>query len=378
MGVTATRTPLLSGGALGLTSVLVVSEVRLPDAPANPGLPRLRLSVVTPCHDEENSLEELHRRVSAVCQNVVGTEYEFVLVNDGSLDKTWLRMMLLAERDPHVMAVNLSRNHGHQLALTAGLSLCRGERIFILDADLQDPPELLAPMMARMDAGADVVYGQRQKREGETAFKRLTAALFYRLLRRLVDIDIPLDTGDFRLMSQRALNILNGMPEQHRFVRGLVSWIGFRQEALPYARAARFAGDTKYPVSKMLRFALDAITSFSIRPLRIASWLGVGAGIGGLLVIIYVLGAWISGYTVSGWTSLMVITLVLGSSQLLVAGVMGEYLGRLYLESKGRPLFVIESVVQSPHFAPSATRNDSRSNAAHATAQEPVGGTPAG
>jgi polyisoprenyl-phosphate glycosyltransferase len=233
-------------------------------------------------------------------------------------------------------------------------------------------------MMARMDAGADVVYGQRQKREGETAFKRLTAALFYRLLRRLVDIDIPLDTGDFRLMSRRALNILNAMPEQHRFVRGLVSWIGFRQEALPYVRAARFAGDTKYPVSKMLRFALDAITSFSIRPLRIASWLGVGAGIGGLLVIIYVLGAWISGYTVSGWTSLMVITLVLGSSQLLVAGVMGEYLGRLYLESKGRPLFVIESVVQSPHFAPSATRDRSRPNAAHAAAQEPVGGTPAG
>ena len=313
-----------------------------------------RLSVVTPCYNEESSLDELYRRVSAACQEVVGSDYEIVLVNDGSRDRTWLRMMLLAENDPRVTAVNLSRNHGHQLALTAGLSVCRGERILILDADLQDPPELLAPMMARMDAGADVVYGQRVNREGETAFKRLSAALFYRLLHMMVDIEIPLDTGDFRLMSRRALNILNAMPEQHRFIRGLVSWIGFRQEALPYSRAPRFAGETKYPLSKMIRFALDAITSFSIRPLRIASWLGAGAGIGGLMVIIYVMLNWISGNTVSGWTSLMVITLILGSSQLLVAGVMGEYLGRLYLESKNRPLFVIESVLQAPTFAQGA------------------------
>jgi dolichol-phosphate mannosyltransferase len=230
--------------------------------------------------------------------------------------------------------------------------VCRGERILILDADLQDPPELLAAMMTRMDAGADVVYGQRIEREGETTFKRLSAAAFYRLLRMLVDIEIPLDTGDFRLMSRRALNILNSMPEQHRFVRGLVSWIGFRQEGLPYSRVARFVGETKYPLSQMMRFAIDAITSFSIRPLRIASWIGVAAGIGGLSVIIYVISAWICGYAVPGWTSLMMITLIMGSSQLLVAGVMGEYLGRLYLESKGRPLFVIDSVLQTPRFKP--------------------------
>jgi len=276
-------------------------------------------------------------------------------------------MVLLTENDPRVMAVNLSRNHGHQLALTAGLTVCRGERILILDADLQDPPELLAPMMTRMDAGADVIYGQRIEREGETAFKRLSAAIFYRLLRMLVDIEIPLDTGDFRLMSRRALNILNSMPEQHRFVRGLVSWIGFRQEGLPYSRAARFHGETKYPLYKMMRFAVDAITSFSIRPLRIASWLGVGAGMGGLSVIIYVISAWISGYAVSGWTSLMMITLIIGSSQLLVAGVMGEYLGRLYLESKNRPLFVIESVLQAPRFKPLV---DPEATSAQETAQE--------
>ena len=192
-------------------------------------------------------------------------------------------------------------------------------------------------MMARMDAGADVVYGQRIKRDGETAFKRLTAAMFYRLLHSLVDIEIPLDTGDFRLMSRRALDILNAMPEQHRFIRGMVSWVGFRQEALPYNRAARFAGETKYPFSKMLRFALDAITSFSIRPLRVASWLGVIAGIGGLMVIVYVLSAWISGYAVSGWTSLMVITLILGSSQLLVTGVLGEYPRAALHGIKGSP-----------------------------------------
>ena len=322
-------------------------------APIDPAPPRL--SVVTPCYNEEGSLADLHRRITAACQEAVGEDYEIVLVNDGSRDSTWLRLMLLAEQDPHVMAVSLSRNHGHQLALTAGLTQCRGDRVFILDADLQDPPELLGPMMARMDAGSDVVYGQRITREGETMFKRLSAALFYRLLRRLVDIDIPLDTGDFRLMSRRAIDILNRMPEHHRFVRGMVSWIGFRQEALPYHREPRFAGETKYPFSKMLRFALDAITSFSIKPLRVASWLGICAGGAGLLVMIYVLVGWALGYAVSGWTSLMMITLFLGSSQLFVAGVIGEYLGRLYLESKGRPLFVIESVVHRPQFAPTET-----------------------
>jgi dolichol-phosphate mannosyltransferase len=276
----------------------------------------------------------------------VGDDYEIVLINDGSRDGSWAVMQRLSLADPRLVAINLSRNHGHQRALSAGLTVCRGQRVLIIDADLQDPPELLGPMMARMDAGADVVYGQRIAREGETAFKRITAALFYRLFRRLVDIQIPLDTGDFRLMNRRTLDILNAMPEQHRFIRGMVSWIGLRQEALPYERAARFAGETKYPFSKMLGFAFDAITSFSIKPLRLASWLGLAAGAGGLLLLLYVAASWILGRTVEGWTSLMVVTLVLGSFQLMVAGLLGEYLGRLYLEAKGRPLFIIEGVVR--------------------------------
>ena len=308
---------------------------------------RLDLSVVVPCYNEEDGVLELHRRVGAVCQGCVGDAYELVLVNDGSKDTTWKIMCELAEVDKHIVAINLSRNHGHQLALSAGLQMCRGERIFILDADLQDPPELLPKMIERMDDGCDVVYGQRIKREGETTFKKASAFAFYRLLNRMVDINIPQDTGDFRLMSRRAVDILNSMPEHHRFIRGMVSWIGMRQEPLPYERAARFAGETKYPLSKMIRFAIDAITGFSVRPLRIASDLGICFGIATLLLIAYVLVQYFLGKTVEGWTSLAVIILALGSVQLFVAGVMGEYLGRLYIESKGRPLFVIQEVVCS-------------------------------
>lgn len=305
------------------------------------------LSVVVPCYNEEDGVLELHRRVSAICHDCVGDAYELVLVNDGSSDATWNIMRELSDIDKHVVAVNLSRNHGHQLALSAGLQMCRGDRIFIIDADLQDPPELLPKMMERMDAGCDVVFGQRIKREGETAFKKASAFAFYRLLNRMVDIDIPRDTGDFRLMSRRAVDILNSMPEHHRFIRGMVSWIGMRQEALPYERAARFAGETKYPLSKMIRFAIDAVTGFSIRPLRMASYFGICFGIATMLLMAYVFVQYFLGNTVEGWTSLAVIILTVSSVQLFVAGVMGEYLGRLYMESKGRPLFVIQEVVCS-------------------------------
>ncbi|PPD05147.1 MAG: glycosyltransferase [Methylobacter sp.] len=306
---------------------------------------KFSLSVVVPCYNEEEGLHELHRRVSSVCHDCVGDNYELVLVNDGSCDASWTIMCDLANQDQQVVAVNLSRNHGHQLALSAGLQVCRGERVFVLDVDLQDPPELLAKMMALMDEGCDVVYGQRIKREGETAFKKLTAFAFYRLLNRMVDINIPSDTGDFRLMSRRAVDILNSMPEHHRFIRGMVSWIGLRQQALPYERAARFAGETKYPLSKMIRFAVDAITGFSVHPLRVASVLGIWFGVAALMMLVYVVAQYFLGNTVQGWTSLAVIILALGSVQLFVAGVMGEYLGRLYMESKGRPLFIIQEIV---------------------------------
>lgn len=249
--------------------------------------------------------------------------------------------------------MKLSRNHGHQLALTAGLTQCRGDRILVIDADLQDPPELLADMLALADRGADVVYGQRRTRKGETRFKTATAAMFYRLLRRLVDIDIPLDAGDFRLMSRRALDVLNNMPEHHRFIRGMVSWIGMRQVPILYDRDARYAGETKYPLRKIIRFAIDAITGFSVAPLRLASFLGVIAAGLSLLLMIYTLGSWLLGSTIAGWTSLTSIVLLIGSVQLIVLGIIGEYLGRLYVEAKRRPLFVIEAI-QSQAFATDA------------------------
>ena len=307
------------------------------------------LSVVAPCYNEQSVLGEFYRRTSTVCKEFGGS-YEIVLVNDGSTDDTWPRMNVLGENDPALVLVNLSRNHGHQLALTAGLSVCRGRRVLIIDADLQDPPELLPRMMDIMEQGADVVYGQRRKREGETAFKLLTASAFYRLINRLSDTPIPRDTGDFRLISRRALDVLQAMPERHRFIRGMVSWIGFRQEPLLYDRAARQAGETKYPFFKMLRFSVDAITAFSVRPLVFATWLGVLSALFGVGVLIYGLISWMAGVTVTGWSSLISAVALLSSAQLLVLGILGEYLGRLYEQSKGRPLFVIERIVRStPH-----------------------------
>lgn len=305
-----------------------------------------RLSAVVPCFNEEESLEELHRRLSAACAANAGGDYEIVLVDDGSKDLTWPKMQALAERDSHIVAVKLSRNHGHQLALSAGLKVCRGSRILIIDADLQDPPELLDEMMTKMDAGAHVVYGRRKERRGETRFKRLTANVFYRILDRLVEIDVPLDTGDFRLMSRKALDMLLRMPEQHRFIRGMVSWIGLEQVAQDYVREERFAGETKYPLPKMFALAFDAITGFSTKPLKIASYLGFLFSILALFGVLYTFYSLIFLNTVAGWASVMTVVLVLGGIQLLVLGIMGEYLGRMFMEAKRRPIFLIEDIVR--------------------------------
>jgi glycosyltransferase involved in cell wall biosynthesis len=307
----------------------------------------LKLSVVIPCFNESQSIHELHKRVSEVCNLVVEYEYEIILVNDGSKDNSWQIICDIVEKDTRLLAINLSRNYGHQIALTAGLELAKGARILILDADLQDPPDLLPEMMYRMDLGADVVYGQRVARTGETVFKRTSAFLFYRLLNSLIDVAIPNDTGDFRLMSRKALEVLNSMPEQHRFIRGMVSWIGLKQVPILYERAARYAGDTHYPLPKMIKFAIDAITSFSIKPLRMATYLGVFSCLVSMISMIYILINYFIGRSVEGWTSLALIVMVLGSLQLIMIGVIGEYLGRLYLEAKGRPLYVIDEVVSS-------------------------------
>ncbi|RNJ62561.1 MAG: glycosyltransferase [Porphyrobacter sp. IPPAS B-1204] len=306
------------------------------DAPA--------LSVVIPVYNEEAVLDALVARVIPACEAVFGHRFELLLVNDGSKDGSWAAICRHADRDPRIAGINLSRNHGHQLALTAGLHQVRGDWVFVLDADLQDPPELLGPMLAKAQEGFDVVYGQRTRREGETAFKRGTASLFYRMLGSMVDTDIPRDTGDFRLMTRRVVDQLNAMPERYRFVRGMVSFVGFRQCAFPYAREARFAGETNYPLRKMIALAVDAVTSFSTVPLRFASHLGMVFGVGGMLALGWIGWVWLQGGTVQGWASLAALILIMGSVQLMVIGVFGEYLGRMYMEAKQRPLFIIADV----------------------------------
>ncbi|HET8535048.1 MAG TPA: glycosyltransferase family 2 protein [Sphingomicrobium sp.] len=305
----------------------------------------MKLSIVVPCYNEEACLPALHERLSAAARATFRDDYEIILVNDGSKDRSWPIMTAMAAADPHLVAVNLSRNHGHQLALTAGLDLSRGDVVLVIDADLQDPPELLGDMVDTMRREeADVVYGVRKSRAGETAFKRATAHGFYRLLANATDVDIPLDAGDFRLISRRALDVLLAMPEQARFIRGMVAWIGFRQVPILYNRDERFAGDSKYPLSKMLRFALDALTGFSSAPLKLASHAGLALSAGSVLIVLYILYAWISGHSIQGWTSLMLVVVVLGAVQMFVLALMGEYIGRLYNEAKRRPLYIVQEI----------------------------------
>jgi len=311
-----------------------------------------KLSVVVPCYNEEASLAELHRRVTAACRPAVGDDYELLLVNDGSTDGTWAALAALAARDPRLRCIDLTRNYGHQCAVTAGLGLARGERVLLLDADLQDPPELLGPMMEKLDAGFDVVYGQRRSRAGEGIFKKATAALFYRLLRRLSDVDIPPDTGDFRLMRRTVVAALNSLPEQHRFVRGMVAWVGFRQTAVLYDREQRRSGQSHYPFWKMASLAVDAITSFSIVPLRLIVTLAGLTFLLSLGLMIYAFVSWAFFHAVTGWTSLISVVLFLGSVQLLSLGIIGEYVGRTFIESKRRPSYLIREVLQAESAAP--------------------------
>jgi len=306
------------------------------------------LSVVVPCYNEEDSISELYSRLSAACVKCAGESYELILVNDGSKDNTWSALTRFAGGDSHIIAVDLARNHGHQLALTAGLSICRGQRILIIDADLQDPPELLPDMMRLMEGGADVVYGQRTERQGETRFKKATASTFYWLIERLSDVAIPQDTGDFRLISRRVLQVLQRMPEGHRFIRGMIAWIGFMQLPLPYKREPRFAGRTKYPFRRMLRFAMDAITGFSTFPLRISLYVSIAFMFLAVLLGAYVFYSVLMLNAVHGWASILLVILIFSSVQLLCLGIIGEYLGRIYLETKSRPLFVVRQLYRRP------------------------------
>lgn len=331
--------PVLRPDHPGWCPLPALAPAGTPDIPA--------LSIVAPCYNEQDCVIEFHRRATAAARMAAGESYEIVLVNDGSRDHTLTLMRTLAARDPHVVAVNLSRNFGHQKALSAGLHVCRGERVLVIDADLQDPPELLPDMMQLMDQDYDVVFGQRRRREGESGFKRASAAIFYRLLRRMTEIDIPRDTGDFRLMSRRTVDIFKSMPEQFRFVRGLISWIGLHQAPIAYDRKPRHGGRSSYPLRKMIAFAIDAITGFSVVPLRIVSYVGLLASVASVLMFGYVLVQWMRGMTLAGWTSLACMILAMGGLQFLFLGVLGEYVGRIYLEGKRRPLFIVSDIYRS-------------------------------
>jgi dolichol-phosphate mannosyltransferase len=303
------------------------------------------ISVVLPVFNEIETLDELRSRLLKVLV-ACGRTFEIVLVDDGSSDGSFERMATFAREDRRIRAVKLSRNFGHQMALTAGVDAARGRLVAVMDADLQDPPELLLEMIAKADEGFEVVYAVRAAREGEGAFKKLTAHVFYRLMRRWTNVSIPVDVGDFRLMGPKALAAFRSLRERHRFIRGLTAWVGFRQTGVSYVRPARAHGDTKYPFRKMAKFALDALTSFSYVPLQLATWLGFGVSAFSFFYILVVLVLKILHINVPGWTTLMVFVLLIGGVQLMVIGVFGEYLGRIYEEIKGRPLYLVDEVVE--------------------------------
>jgi glycosyltransferase involved in cell wall biosynthesis len=314
------------------------------------------LSVVVPCFNEEESIQACHVQLSESLA-ASGRSYEIVYVNDGSRDLTMTILREIQATDPRVQVVNLSRNFGHQVAVSAGIRYATGNAVALMDADLQDPPEVLMEMMRVLESGYDVVYGARRARAGESFTKLLTAKLFYRTLHLLSDTDIPIDTGDFRVMSRRAVDALLRMPESHRLLRGMASWIGFRQYPFYYERVPRFAGQTKYPFQKMLKLALDGVLSFSTVPLRLVSFLGVLSASVALLGIIYALCLRLfTQIWVPGWTLLFIGMLFLGGMQMLSLGVVGEYVGRIYTEAKGRPLFLVQEVLSSQGERATASR----------------------
>jgi len=307
------------------------------------------LSIVVPCFNEQEVIPETWRRLRGLRDAIHDCAIEFVFVDDGSRDGTLEALRAIARGDPSVRILAFARNFGHQLAVTAGIDAAAGDALVIIDADLQDPPELIPEMLCKWREGYDVVYGTRLERPGESWFKLATARAYYRVLDRLSEVSIPLDTGDFRLISRRVADTLRAMPERDRFLRGMVSWIGFRQCALPYRRAERFAGVSKYPLGKMLRFATDGILSFSSAPLRLSVNLGLIAAALALIGILYALVLRIfTNIWVEGWTALMIAVLFLGGVQLISVGILGAYVGRIYNEIKNRPLYVVQERIGFP------------------------------
>jgi len=298
-------------------------------------------SIVAPIFNEFDNLPELYRRVSAVMDST-GEPWELVLVDDGSSDGSTDRIRELAAQDQRVRPVIFARNFGHQIAVTAGLDYARGQAMVVIDADLQDPPEIILELAKKWKEGYEVVYAVRAEREGESWFKLMTASLFYRLIYRITDVKIPLDTGDFRLIDRQVVDVMNSMREKHRFLRGMSSWIGFKQIGVEYKRAARLSGVTKYPLKKMLKFAQDGITGFSYFPLQIATYLGfVAAGLGVVAIPVVIIERLFVPEAFYGQASTLIAVLFFGGVQLISLGILGEYIGRIYDEVKGRPLYVV-------------------------------------
>jgi polyisoprenyl-phosphate glycosyltransferase len=325
-------------------------------------LPRPALSVVVPCFNEEACLPAFLDRMTQACRDGAGGSYEIILVNDGSTDASWAFIRAMALTRPGVVGINLSRNHGHQLAVSAGLRQAKGERVLVIDADLQDPPELLVEMMARMDDGFDVVYGRRRARAGESRFKRATAHLFYRVLGRMSDVPMQVDAGDFRLMSRRIIEQLNSMPEQDRFLRGMIAWLGGRQSQILYDRESRHAGRSGYTIAKMTKLAVAGLTSFSTVPLQLAAVLtSIGVLVGGA-VALYVFVSCLLGHAVPGWTSLALIIVFFSTAQLACLAVLSIYVGRIFIQVKQRPLFLVDSIAT----------NEARVALAPPTAHHPI------
>nr|WP_051135085.1 glycosyltransferase family 2 protein [Paenibacillus alvei]ADG29300.1 putative family 2 glycosyltransferase [Paenibacillus alvei] len=304
-----------------------------------------KLSIVVPMYNEEENIEYFYSKITNVLESN-NYQYEIVCVNDGSKDQTLSRISEIAEKDKRIKVIDLSRNFGKEIAMTAGLRYSTGDAVIPIDADLQDPPELIPQLIEKWQEGYDVVYATRARREGETFVKKATAHLFYRFIQKITRINIPADTGDFRLMSRQVVDALNQLPEQHRFMKGLFSWVGFRQTSIIYQREPRFAGKTSFNYWKLWNFAIEGITSFSFAPLQIAMYLGFAISI---LALIYagfmIVSTLVGGNPVPGYPSLMVAILFFGGVQLITLGVIGEYIGRIYNETKRRPLYLVREVI---------------------------------
>ncbi len=304
------------------------------------------ISVVVPLYNEELVIHEMYQRLTGVMSDC-SDNYEIIMVNDGSRDQTLPMAKEICKRDSRVKLLSFSRNFGHQIAITAGMDHASGEAVVVIDADLQDPPEVIPEMMKKWKEGFDVVYGVRAERQGESWFKLFTAKAFYRILKKLTSVHIPVDTGDFRLIDRKVLREFNQMREQARFVRGMISWVGFRQGEVSYVRHERFAGETKYPFKKMLKFAIDGMLSFSQVPLKLSSALGLICALVSFVFMIYglVMKSFFPGHVIPGWASLFSAVLFIGGVQLICLGVLGEYIGRIYEEIKKRPLYIIDEEI---------------------------------